>query len=93
MDFDEKPSFVLGGNAMMAKLSRFSWSPLLILIIPISSFILSNHIQGRLPGKDCVYLFDVERRYHGRLEDLCGVLRRVAGEKSCVIDKGFWWGW
>ncbi|KAJ6289175.1 hypothetical protein OIU76_025057 [Salix suchowensis] len=32
MDFDEKQSFGFGGNAMIARVSRFSWSPFLFLI-------------------------------------------------------------
>ena len=45
MDFDENPSFVLGGNAMMVKLSRFSWSPLLILITLLA--LLSFQITSK----------------------------------------------
>ncbi|XP_011031186.1 PREDICTED: probable polygalacturonase [Populus euphratica] len=45
MDFDEEQSFVLGGNAMMVKLSRFSWSPLLILITLLA--ILSFQITSK----------------------------------------------
>lgn len=36
MDFDEKQSFGFGGNAMIAKVSRFSWSPFLFLITLIA---------------------------------------------------------